>query len=320
MVVPQKGHKIPFNPYASKQFLADYDFWDERAKYIIDPRRIQVDEVVPRFLGGPQEWYNQFPVDNGSFFESALVSSRQKCCSWLPNGTILTSWTHRWVKQLGDNRSESGDLALSRTSSDGSFILDVANDHNTGFQFLFPITIALRDLPGEELAISRIDSLGERLTPARGTIVIDPSAAGAGWSMAWQPQINDAKYDLQTVVTHELLHLLAFNVDIPGFLANVRLADGHNSFVGSDFVVPLSKPRNLDHVNSELLPDDLMNAVLRPGVRRFPSELNLKVVNTVMNWSAAFDSLGIEETSGISLTAEMLTGWLNPSFLPCAVI
>ncbi|MCP5250095.1 MAG: cadherin-like domain-containing protein, partial [Candidatus Accumulibacter sp.] len=167
------------------------------------------------------------------------------------------------------------------------------------------IGVSLEDLPDGQLGEARIDAVGADGLPTAGTIVLDRNASGVGWFVDPTPLDNSefsttldstaflasgasdaaGKYDLLTVLLHEEGHLLGFNPQTAGFSAQVGTVAGSQVFVGPGFTARLSADGQ--HLAGSSYPDDLMNDVLAPSVRRLPSAMDVQVIAAVRSDSLA---------------------------------
>ncbi len=172
------------------------------------------------------------------------------------------------------------------------------------------VSIVFAALPNGELAETRIDALNAHGAPSAGTITIDPTAAGVGWFVDATPAGNSefdtaytatamhaggsspaaGKYDLLTVLTHEIGHLLGFNSSAPAYSAHVGVVAGSELFVASGVSAELASPTDTNHLDATVYPNDLMNPTLSPSTRRLPTALDAAIVEAVR--AAANTSVG----------------------------
>src|SRR5262249_16444274 len=129
-------------------------------------------------------------------------------------------------------------------------------------------------------------------------ITVDATGSGQGWFLDPAPNDNlefgtaltssasqasadssvSGRFDLLTVLLHEVGHALAFSYAHPGFASQtVRHADGSFWFVSQDLAVPI----NGDHLDSSANPWDLMTDSVQPGVRELPTALDAEIVRLV---------------------------------------
>jgi len=160
------------------------------------------------------------------------------------------------------------------------------------------IDFQITDLPRGQLAEASITSFDDTGVPNAGTILIDHNANGVGWFVDSTPLDNSeftaqdtdsyllaaaeseasGKYDLLTTVLHELAHLYGFIDGYEGFDANVETKNGTTKFIGDDFEATLDG----EHLDKQAHPNDLMNTHLAPGIRKLPSELDVKVLQAIL--------------------------------------
>jgi hypothetical protein len=156
------------------------------------------------------------------------------------------------------------------------------------------IRVVVEDLPGGELATTRSADTG---AGASAVITVDADANGVGWFTDSTPLENSefqnyltastleagadspagGKYDLFTVVLHEIGHVLGFAYENPTFASHVTTAaDGSLHFAAPNFDATLTPDGN--HLDSAVHPWDLLNASLQPGVGELPSDLDVQIL------------------------------------------
>ncbi len=130
--------------------------------------------------------------------------------------------------------------------------------------------------------------------PTGATVTINNNAA-VSWYEGLDPNVPADKYDLYSVLNHELAHALGFTVNNPRFARNVTLVtDPNDPNTPPD---PTTAPRKYNgggaegspsgtltpsdtgtHTDPGAHPDDLMNPGIGPGVRRTPSQLDVDIL------------------------------------------
>ncbi|HEX5000284.1 MAG TPA: DUF4114 domain-containing protein [Terriglobia bacterium] len=162
----------------------------------------------------------------------------------------------------------------------------------TGSALPMTIRVAIADLPAGQLGeavITRYDSHG---LPVDGRITVDVNGDGHGWFVDTTP-LDDSefrtsspdvagRYDLFTVIAHEVGHLLGFDGDFAGLARHLEyLANGLTLFVAPGFTATLTSDG--DHVDSRVYNFSLMAATLGTGVRKLPSALEALIISIARN-------------------------------------
>jgi len=110
-----------------------------------------------------------------------------------------------------------------------------------------------------------------------GRVILDDDANGLGWYSNLNAPVTAGKYDLYTVLLHEIGHTLGFTQAYGGFASLVEIdADGTTSFVGPDFAAKLDG--TAQHLHPQANRNDLMNPELEPGVRKQPSVMDVQIL------------------------------------------
>ncbi len=141
------------------------------------------------------------------------------------------------------------------------------------------IQLVVKDFGDSQLGEGRILEVDEAGRPTSGRITLDDDAAGIGWHSQLDGAVAEGKYDLYTVILHEVGHTLGFMQEYDGFADNVEPhAEGGQVFVAADFTAPLDTAGQ--HLDDAANPGDLMNSTLTPGIRRLPSDMTAAMLNT----------------------------------------
>ena len=87
----------------------------------------------------------------------------------------------------------------------------------------------------------------------------------------------EGRYDLLTVLTHEIGHAIGFGEAFAGFANSV--GEGSSVFVTSlDDSVALDETG--EHLDPAVYPNDLMVAFISPGIRRTISTVDIEVIES----------------------------------------
>ena len=140
------------------------------------------------------------------------------------------------------------------------------------------VHLVVQDLADSRLAESVLLEVDDNGLPALGRITIDADGGGAGWHVDSATLPGEDRYDLYTVLLHELAHVMGFSARQDVF---ARLAEGDSRLVGSGPEVEARLDSSGQHLDAEFHPDDLMNATLATGQRRLPSALDATVLAAI---------------------------------------
>ncbi len=113
------------------------------------------------------------------------------------------------------------------------------------------------------------------LPSATATAFVDPTKNTISFATPGSEAYG--RFDLFTVLEHEIGHILAFYPSNPGYASHLQTLNGTQYFVAADFSVPVAPGGELD---PNLYPDDVMAATLAPGVRKMPAPLELQIIST----------------------------------------
>src|SRR3989441_1159094 len=198
------------------------------------------------------------------------------------------------------------------------------------------LTFEISPLDDQTLGLDSINYFTRDGQVRSATIRLDQDAAGVGWFvgddvhdkadfsqtldetafLATEGSAAFGKYDLFTVLLHELGHVFGFSAENPRFSSRVQTLDGAKIFVGDGVTVHLTTDG--DHVDDPNHPNDLMSELLAPGVRRLPSQLDVQVLHALWEHTHQDQSrLSVEdvlpETAGGTGTAGAAAAVLNPA-------
>ncbi|MBR5626508.1 MAG: hypothetical protein IKW74_02670, partial [Thermoguttaceae bacterium] len=167
-------------------------------------------------------------------------------------GTILDAANDTWIQAL-NNWGQEQQLDMTVNKVDVQLIVKDLSDISDG------TTLA-------ETVITKYDS--ETGLPVRGIIYLDEDAATMTWySQLSDPESGTEKYDLYTVLLHELGHMYGYDANCSAF-NTVRT---QFSFIASD-----------DHSTTT---EDVMSSALECGERKTLSDQDIQVVGTVYAWA-----------------------------------
>jgi large repetitive protein len=189
----------------------------------------------------------------------------------------------------------------------------------------FNLKVEITDLPTGQLAEGTITGYDTNGRPNSGTLTLDINGNNQGWFIDTTPgdtsefdkQLTETayqatnstatgKYDLLTVILHELGHLQGIIQGNSAFDANVK----NNTFIGNGFTATLTADGS--HLDNTLYPYDLLNTSLKPGIRKLPSQLDLAVINQL--YSNVTSQNPTQQSPNAALTAGALVAIENGEF------
>jgi len=167
------------------------------------------------------------------------------------------------------------------------------------------ITLVTEDLGGSQLGEGRITELDERGIPSAGIVTIDDDAAGMGWYLGAGDDVPADKYDLYTVLLHEVGHVLGFTQAYIGFQDMLQTdVDGSVAFVGAGITATLSD--DAQHLAAGVYADELMDSLLEPGERELPSRLDVQILQAVYEEVEAETAGFLDSTAALHAAFEYL--------------
>jgi hypothetical protein len=119
--------------------------------------------------------------------------------------------------------------------------------------------------------------------PTGARIRINSNAA-IPWYNGTDPNVPANKYDLWTVMNHEIMHALGFTVQCPRFGRNVTPTDpndpnGPRKYEGEGgTTTPLTPKGTGTHTDPNSDPNGLMNPTVPKGVRRTPKQSDIDIL------------------------------------------
>ncbi|MBN2022703.1 MAG: tandem-95 repeat protein [Pirellulales bacterium] len=180
------------------------------------------------------------------------------------------TFLRRWI---GAGLDVQGDTPIGE-------LLDAAIDTWTerlGLTQRIDVQLVVKDFGTSQLGEGQILEVDEEGVPIRGRVTLDDDAAGLGWYSQLDASEQFEQYDLYTVLLHEIGHTLGFTSGYEGFASHVETdGQGNKSFVAEDLDVALDAAAQ--HLASQTYGDDLMSPLLAPGVRKLPSDLDVRIL------------------------------------------
>jgi large repetitive protein len=193
----------------------------------------------------------------------------------------------------------------------------------------FNLKVEITDLPTGQLAEGTITGYDTTGRPNAGTLTLDINGNNQGWFIDTTPGDNSefdkqltetayqatnspatGKYDLLTVILHELGHIQGIIKGNSAFDANVK----NNTFIGKGFTATLTADGS--HLDNTLYPYDLLNTSLKPGIRKLPSQLDLAIINQLHSNSTGQSTT--QQNPNAALTAGALFAIENGDFTSTA--
>lgn len=156
------------------------------------------------------------------------------------------------------------------------------------------VQVVVTDLGGQQLGGGQILELDENGIPVKGRIYIDDDAAGLGWYSSIEGlsfdssgdaiagSTADGRYDLYTVLLHEIGHAAGFTTSYSAFADHiVNNGPGQVQFVSWDVFANLTDDGL--HIDEAFAPGDIMGETLDPSTRKEISVLDVQILHTIYN-------------------------------------
>ncbi|WP_232102778.1 VCBS domain-containing protein [Gimesia aquarii] len=208
-----------------------------------------------------------------------------------------SNFLQRWY---GNTTDITGDSSIDDVMQEALGIWQDA----LGLEQPLDIQLVITDLGGTQLGEGQITAVDEEGRPIAGIVTLDDDAAGLGWysdisttafggtelegGVAHTADSNSdavGRYDLLTVLLHEIGHVAGFTQTYAPFGSHVEVGVGGTlSFVGSGFEATLTNDGL--HLDETVHAGDIMNATLDPGVRKLPSVLDTLILQTAHETAA----------------------------------
>jgi len=209
-------------------------------------------------------------IDFGDFAHFAANLRGQKGAG--QDVKFPSNFTQRWVGSLCD---------VDGTLPTGE-LLDAATEiwrEALGLEEPIDVQLVVREFADSRLGEAEILAVDDEGRPVIGRVFLDSDANGLGWYSNVNEPVAADKYDLYTVLVHEIGHTLGFTQAYAGFASHVQTdTDGGTIFVGPDFTARLDT--TAQHLDPQANRNDLMNPELEPGVRKGPSLTDVKILKT----------------------------------------
>jgi len=146
------------------------------------------------------------------------------------------------------------------------------------------IELQIGDLGPRQLGAAVALHVDESGRPTVGQITIDDDGGGLGWHTDLAAGPATSHYDLFTVLLHEIGHVLGFASEHDGFHEHVSHVMGAGRFSVAPSVIAALDADDA-HLDEDTHPGDLMIDSLAPGVRRLPSEVDVRILHAVYETS-----------------------------------
>ncbi len=138
------------------------------------------------------------------------------------------------------------------------------------------IELVVQDFGSNQLGEAVITKVDDHGRPVAGIVTIDNDGMELGWYAHLEAPPTPGRFDLYSVLAHEVGHVLGFTSAYAGFSNLVSVVDGFKAFSTEGVFARLDAPG--DHLDPAAFPDDLMNPTLPPGVRREITDLHVQIL------------------------------------------